>query len=89
MLVEAVAKNLIQKKIAIVGQEEWARRAATENLTVDQFTTIEIWSATGPVKWQFMGLSEVLDALCDVVQIEMPPIFMEDRPELTVVGYEE
>ncbi len=30
MLVEAVAKNLIQKKIAAVGQEEWAKRAAKE-----------------------------------------------------------
>ena len=64
-LVEAVAKNLIQKKIAAVGPEEWARRAAKENLTTDQFTEIEIWPTTGPVKYQFMGLTdEVIDALC-------------------------
>ncbi len=56
-------------------------------LTTDQFTEIEIWQATGPVKWQFMGLTEdVIDALADLVGIEVPPIFMEDRPKLKVVG---
>ena len=86
-LVEAVAKNLVEKKIAIVGQEEWGRRAATENLAVDQFTELETWATTGPVKYGFMGLTdEVLDALCDVAGIEMPPVFHEDRPELKVVG---
>ena len=87
MLTEAVAKNLIQKKIAIVGQEEWARLAAKENLTADQFTTIEIWATTGPIKYGFMGLTdEVLDALCDVAGFEIPPIFVEDRPKLNLVG---
>jgi hypothetical protein len=87
-LVEAVARNLVEKRITAVGQEEWAQRAATENLTVDQFTTIEIWSATGPVKYQTMGLTdEVLDALADLVGIEIPPVFVEDRPKLNLVGY--
>jgi hypothetical protein len=87
MLVEAVAKNLIEKKIAIVGQEEWAKRAADENLTTDQFTELETWAKTGPVKWQFMGLAgETLDALADLAGIEIPPIYLEDRPELKVVG---
>ncbi len=86
-LVEAIAKNLIEKQIAAVGQEEWARRAAKENLRTDQFTQIEVWQATGPIKYQFMGLSEeVIDALADLVGIELPPIFMEDRPKLKVVG---
>jgi hypothetical protein len=89
-LVNAIAKNLIGKKIAIVGQEEWVRRAAEENLTVDQFTEIEVWQASGPVKYGFLGLTdEVLDALADLIGIKTPPVFMEDRPELSVVGYEE
>ena len=29
---------------------------------------------------------EVIDALADLVGIEIPPVFMEDRPELNVVG---
>jgi hypothetical protein len=34
-----------------------------------------------------MGLTdEVLDALADLVGIEMPPVFHEDRPELNLVG---
>ena len=86
-LVEAIAKNLIEKQIAALGQEEWGRRAAMENLTTDQFTELEVWQATGPVKYGFMGLTdEVLDALCDVAGIEMPPIYLEDRPELNLVG---
>ena len=86
-LVNAVAKNLIEKKIAALGQEEWAKRAATESLTVDQFTEIEVWQASGPVKYGFMGLTEeVLDALCDVAGFEMPPVFHEDRPKLNLVG---
>jgi hypothetical protein len=87
MLVEAIAKNLIKKRIAIVGQGDWARRAAMENLTTDQFTEIEVWATTGPIKWQFMGLTdEVLDALADLIGIKTPPVVMEDRPELNVVG---
>ncbi len=86
-LVEAIAKNLVEKEIAALGPEEWARRAARENLTTDQFSAIEIWATTGPIKYQFMGLSEeVIDALADLVGIELPPIFMEDRPKLKVVG---
>ena len=86
-LVEAIAKNLIEKKTAAVGQEEWARRAAEENHTVEQFTELEVWQATGPVKWQFMGLAgETLDAIADLAGIKMPPVFHEDRPELNVVG---
>ena len=87
MLVEAVAKNLIEKKIAALGQEEWVRRAATENLTVDQFTELEVWQTTGPIKWRFMSLTDdVIDALCDLAGIEMPPVFHEDRPKLNLVG---
>jgi hypothetical protein len=87
LLVEAVAKNLIQKKIAAVGKEEWGRRAATENLTVGQFTELEVWQATGPVKYGFMGLTkEVIDALATLVGFELPPVFMEDRPKLNLVG---
>ena len=86
-LVEAIAKNLVEKQIAAVGQDEWARRAAKENLTTDQFTEIEVWSATGPMKWQFMGLTEeVIDALADLIGIEVPTILMEDRPKWKVVG---
>ena len=86
-LVNAIAKNLVEKEIAALGQEEWARRAAKENLTTDQFTQIEIWATTGPIKYQFMGLSEqVVDALADLIGIELPPIFTEDRPKLKVVG---
>jgi hypothetical protein len=87
MLVEAIAKNLIEKQIAAVGHEEWARRAAREDLTTAQFTQIEVWQATGPIKYQFMALTDgVIDALADLVGIEVPPIFMEDRPKLKVVG---
>jgi hypothetical protein len=86
-LVNAIAKNLTEKRIADVGQEEWVRRAVEENFTVGQFTELEVWQASGPVKYQFMGLAgETLDALCDVAQIEIPPVFHEDRPKLKVVG---
>lgn len=86
-LAEAVVTNLVQKKIAEVGREEWARRAVEKNLIEDQFTEIEIWLATGPIKWQFMSLTdEVLDALANLVGIEMPPIFMADQPKWKVVG---
>ena len=86
-LVEFIAKHLVQRKMADVGQEAWVKRAVEKNLTDAQFIEIEIWSATGPIKWQFMGLTdEVLDALADLVGIEMPPIFMADQPELKVVG---
>jgi hypothetical protein len=87
MLVEAVAKNLTEKKVAAVGQEEWDRRAADENLTVDQFTEIEVWQATGPIKYGFMGLTdEVIDAIADLAGIEIPPVCLEDRPKLNLVG---
>jgi hypothetical protein len=86
-LTEAVARNLIEKRIVAVGQEEWARRAADENLTIEQFTQIEVWQATGPVKYEFMSLTkEVIDAIADLAQMKIPPIFVEDRPELKVVG---
>lgn len=86
-LTEAVAKNLTEKRIAALGHEEWARKAADENMTTDQFTEIETWQATGPIKYQFMGLTEeVLDALCDVAGFELPPIYLEDRPKLSVLG---
>jgi hypothetical protein len=86
-LTEAVAKNLVEKRIAEVGPEEWARKAAEKNLTPDQLTEIEIWSATGPISYQFMSLSsDVVDALANLVGIEIPPVFVEDRPELKVVG---
>jgi hypothetical protein len=86
-LVESVAKNLIEKQIAALGPEEWARRAASENLTIGQFTELEVWQATGPVKYQFMSLAgETLDAIADLAGIKMPPVFHEDRPELNVVG---
>ena len=86
-LIEFIAKHLVQRKMADVGQEAWVKRAVEKNLTDAQFIEIEIWSATGPIKWQFMGLTdEVLDALADLVGIEMPPIFMADQPELKVVG---
>jgi hypothetical protein len=86
-LVHAIAKNLIEKRIIAVGQEEWARRAAMENLTVDQFTEVEVWQMTGPVKYQFMGLTkEVTDALATLAGFELPPIYLEDRPKLNVVG---
>ena len=39
----------MKKKIAARGHEEWAKRAATENLTTDQFSEIEVWSAAGPI----------------------------------------
>jgi len=61
------------------------KKVVEANLTTDQFTEIEIWSATGPVKCQFMALTnEVLDALTDLVGIEMPPV--SDQPELKVIG---
>ena len=87
MLAEAVAKHLVQRKITEVGQLEWAKRAAEKNLIDARFTEIEIWSATGPVKYQLMSLTnEVLDALADLVGIEMPPVFVADQPRLNVFG---
>jgi len=84
-LADAIAKNLIEKKIAAIGPEEWARRASEENLTVDQYTEIEVWVATGPVKYQFMGLSgDVIDALADLAGIEVPPVFV---PDMRIVGW--
>jgi hypothetical protein len=86
-LVEAVAKNLIEKRIAVIGPEEWARRASEENLTVDQYTEVEVWQATGPMKYQFMRLTEdVIDAIADLTAIEVPPVFVPDRPELNIIG---
>jgi len=87
MLTEAIAKNIVEKRIAALGPEEWARRAADENLTVNQFTEIETWATTGPVKYEFMSRKkEVIDALATLVGFELPPIYLEDRPELKVVG---
>jgi hypothetical protein len=84
-LAEAVATILVQKKIA--DQEAWTKKAAEANLTEDQFTEIETWSATGPVKYQLMSLTdEVLDAIASLVGIEMPPVCVADQPELKVVG---
>jgi hypothetical protein len=86
-LVEAVAKNMIETRIAAIGPEEWSRRASEENLTVDQYTEVEVWAATGPVKYQFLGLTEeVIAAVCDLVGLEVPPVFVPDRPELNIVG---
>ena len=86
-LADTVAKHLVQRKITDVGQEAWAKKAVEANLTTDQFTEVEIWSATGPVKFQFMALTdEVLDAIADLVGIEMPPVFVSDQPELKVIG---
>jgi hypothetical protein len=87
-LAEAVATHLVQQKITEMGQEAWVKRATKANLTTDQFTEVEIWSATGPVKFQFMALTnEVLDALACLVGIEMPPVFMADQPKLKVIGF--
>ena len=86
-LAEVVASNLVLRKITDLGQESWAKRAAEENLTTDQFTEVEIWSDTGPIKIQFMSLTnKVLDALADLAGIEMPPLFVADQPELNVFG---
>jgi hypothetical protein len=83
-LVEAVAKNLVEKKIAAIGPEEWARRASEENLTVEQYTEIEVWQATGPISHQMMALSnEVLDSLADLMGIEIPPVWV---PDMRIVG---
>jgi hypothetical protein len=83
-LVEAIAKNLIETKIAAVGPDEWARRAAAENLTVEQFTEIEVWQATGPISYQFMALSsDVTDAVCDLIGVEVPPVWV---PDMRIVG---
>ena len=84
-LVEAVANKLVENKIAAIGPEEWARRASEEKLTVDQYTEIEVWQATGPVKYQFMGLTEeVIDAIADLTAIEVPPVFV---PDMRIVGW--
>ena len=79
-LAEVVAKNLTEKKIAAIGQEEWAKKAVDNNLTFDQFTEVEIWQATGPIHYQFMALTdETIDALANLVGIEVPPLFVQDR----------
>ena len=84
-LVEAVATNLVERRIAAIGPEEWARLASEESLTVDQYTEVEVWQATGPVKYQFMGLSgDVTDALADLAGIEVPPVFV---PDMRIVGW--
>jgi hypothetical protein len=88
MLTEVVAKNLVEKRIAQVGPEEWAKKAAEKNPTVDQFTEVEIWQATGPISYEFMSLTDdVVDALANLIGgIDIPPVFIEDRPELRVIG---
>ena len=55
MLVESVAKNLIQKKIAAVGPKRVGSAGGRGESTAEQFTELEVWQTTGPVKWQFMG----------------------------------
>ena len=84
-LAEFIAKHLVQRKITDLGQEAWVKKAVGENLTDAQFTEIVVWSATGPIKYQLMSLTnEVLDALADLIGIEMPPV--ADQPELKVIG---
>jgi len=84
-LIEAVARNLVEKQIAAIGPEEWARRASEENLTVDQYTEVEAWAATGPVKYQFMALDgKVIDAIADLAAIEISPVFV---PDMRIVGW--
>jgi hypothetical protein len=76
-LIEAVAKALVQKRIS---QGAWTRLAAEANLTTDQFTEVEIWSASGTIKYEFMSMTdEVIDALADLVGIERPPVV--DQPK--------
>ena len=76
-LIEAVAKHLVQKRIS---QGACTRLAAEANLTTAQFTEVEIWSASGPVKYEFMSMTdEVIDTLADLVGIEMPPVV--DQPK--------
>ncbi len=75
-LAEAIAKHLVEKEIAAVGVEEWTRRASEAKLTVEQFTEIETWQASGPVKQQMKSVTqEVIDAVADLVGIEVPPVF--------------
>ncbi len=89
-LAEVVAKHLVQQKITDMGQEAWAKKAPEKNLTNDQFTEVEIWSVTGPIKIQFMSLTdEVLDTLADLAGIEMPPVFVSDQPKLMRIFNEE
>ena len=86
-LAEVITRNLVQRKMADVGKEAWSKKAVEANLTEDQFIEVEVWATTGPIKWQFMGLTEdVIDALADLAGIEMPPVFVADHPELKVVG---
>ena len=86
-LAEAMAKHLVQRKFTDVGQEVLAKQAVEANLTEGQFIEVEIWSATGPIKYQLMSLTEeVLDALADLVGIEVPPVFVADQPRLNVFG---
>lgn len=64
-------------------QEGWARRVAKQGMTVEQYTEIQIWTATGLVKYQITALTDdVSDALASLVEIEMPPLFTADQPEL-------
>jgi hypothetical protein len=87
-LVEFIAKHLVQRKLTDVGQEAWAKKAVEKNLTPDQFAEVEIWSATGPIKYQLMSLTnEVLDTLADLVGIELPPV--ADQPKLMRIFNEE
>ncbi len=88
-LKESVAKILVQKKIAEIGQDEWAKLAAKENVTVAQFTEVETWMATGPISYQFMSLDvEVSDALCQLAGIEIPPILVSEQPDLKVLRFD-
>ncbi len=75
-LAEAIAKHLVEKKIAAVGAKEWTRLASEANLTVEQFTEIETWQASGPVQQQMKSMTqEVIDAVADLVGIDVPPVF--------------
>jgi murein endopeptidase len=86
-LAEVIATNLVQRKTVEVGQEVWSKKAAEMNLTDAQFTEIEIWAMTGSIKYQLMSLTDdVIDALANLVGIEMPPIFVADQPKLKVIG---
>ena len=90
LLADAIAKILVQEQIAKVGEETWAKMAAEMNLTVDQYTEVEMWSATGPIKGQFMVLTgEVLDAVASLAGIETPPPIMTGQPTLKPLSSEE
>ena len=89
-LVEFIAKHLVQRKMADVGQEAWDMGSYQWLLEGKEVVGTSVKKSTKEDKQkikEIMGLTdEVLDALADLVGIEMPPIFMADQPELKVVG---